>query len=159
MPRGTYQSAAWYKRSDRQLRASPLCLCCAAIGRTTPATVADHIVPITQGGSLLAGELQSCCRKCHDGVKRELERRFRLGQATVNDLRLNSAMAQQLRRQQRGEMRYGLDGHILGPSDPSNEVRTYSEDLPPEPVQWVLDDDRAEAAAPRFVQKALWRAN
>jgi hypothetical protein len=148
MPRRTHQSGAWYKRSDRQLARDPLCLCCFAVGRATPATVADHVIPVSNGGDLLRGELQSACRRCHDGIKRKLEQLYRQGKCTAADLRLDSAMARQLACRQRGVMRFGVDGHPLDPNDPSNAVRTYPIDLPPEPVQWVLDDDRAEAAAP-----------
>jgi hypothetical protein len=146
---GHYQTGLWYKRAARQKRLHPVCLGCAAIGRTTAAEIADHVIPIAQGGDLLRGELQSACRKCHDTVKRELERRFKLGQATVNDLRLDSAMAKQLARRQRGVMRYGIDGHILDPDDPSNEVRTYSEKVSPEPIEWVRIAGEDKPAAPQ----------
>jgi len=39
---------------------------CEAEGRTTPATVADHIVPINAGGSRFEAENgQGLCASCH----------------------------------------------------------------------------------------------
>jgi hypothetical protein len=149
MSRGGHQTGKWYKRAARHKRQNPMCLCCWSVGRAQAVEVADHIVPLALGGNLLNGELQSACRRCHDSVKRELERRFKLGQATVNDLRLDSAMAKQLARRQRGVMRYGIDGHILDPDDPSNEVRTYSEKVPPEPIEWVRIAGEDKPAAPQ----------
>jgi hypothetical protein len=149
MSRGKHQDGRWYARAARHKRQNPICLGCWAAFGAVPATVSDHVIPITaQGGSLLAGELQPACRCCHSTTKRELERRFKLGQATINDLRLDSEMAKQLARRQRGVLRYGLDGRILDPNDPSNEVRTYSEDMPSEPLEWVRIDGEDKPATP-----------
>jgi hypothetical protein len=148
MSRGKHQDGRWYARARRYKRRNPVCLCCSAIGVVRPAEITDHTIPVTaQDGSLLAGELQSCCRRCHDTVKRELERRFKLGQATASDLKLDSPMAQRLRRQQRGEMRYGVDGRPLDPDHPSNQERTYS-DVPSEALEWVRIDGKEEPATP-----------
>jgi hypothetical protein len=118
MSRGGHQCNAWYKRSDRQLRANPLCLCCSAVGIVRPAELSDHIVPVSNGGDLLRGGLQSACKSCHDGVKRKLEQLYRQGKCNVEDLRLDSKMAQQLRRQQRGMMRYEVTGKPLFEDEP-----------------------------------------
>jgi hypothetical protein len=121
-------------------------LCCWSIGRTRAAEVADHVIPVTsEGGSLLAGELQSCCRRCHDSVKRKLEQLYSQGKCRVEDLKLDSPLAKKLRRQQRGEMRYGVDGRILDPDDPSNQERTFS-DVPSEALEWVRIDGKEEPA-------------
>jgi hypothetical protein len=105
------------------------------------------VIPVTSAaGSLLKGELQSCCREHHDTTKRELERRFALGQCTAADLRLDSKLAIELARGR--ERRYGEDGRILEQTDPTNVERTYPTEAPPEPVQWAHSDDEAEAAAP-----------
>jgi 5-methylcytosine-specific restriction protein A len=131
MSRGGHQTQKWYRASARQKRKDPICLCCwAAFERVRPATVSDHVIPVTSAaGSLLKGELQSCCREHHDTTKRELERRFALGQCTAADLRLDSRLAIELARGR--ERRYGEDGRILDLSDPSNAVRAYPLDLPP----------------------------
>jgi hypothetical protein len=132
MSRGGHQDGRWYKRSDRQLRANPLCICCFAIGRTTAAELSDHVIPVTsEGGSLLAGELQSACKACHGGVKRELERRYRLGQCKAADLKLDSELAKQLAR--RRYRRIGLDGRPVDPLDEANVERTYSVDVNSKP--------------------------
>jgi hypothetical protein len=103
----THQSAYWKKRAALWLRLHSLCVGCKAIGRTIVATMCDHVVPISAGGSW-QGEVQSVCRECHDVVKRELERRFKAGKATADDLRLDSPMAQELARKL--YTRTGLDG-------------------------------------------------
>jgi hypothetical protein len=147
MSRGGHQDGRWYARAARHKRQNPICLgCWAAFRRAVPATVSDHVIPVTaQGGSLLAGELQPACRRCHSTTKRELERRFALGQCQPSDLRLDSEMAKQIARRQRGMMHYGLDGRPL--DDPLVEHGPLPA-LLPEPVQRVTSDDEAEAAAP-----------
>ena len=57
---------------------SPLCVACLAVGRVTPMTVDDHIVPIKWGGSIddLSNH-QSLCERCHN-VKRAHERQGRI---------------------------------------------------------------------------------
>jgi hypothetical protein len=142
MSRGGHQTGRWYKRSARHKRQNPTCLCCSAIRVTRPAEIADHVVPVTaQDGDLLKGEIQSCCRRCHDGVKRRLEQLYSQGKCTIADLRLDSDMAKRLRRQQRGTMRYGLDGRPLDDPDVGREP------LPPL-TEWVRIDGREEPATP-----------
>ena len=65
------------KRRALVLGAEPLCAACLSLGRVTPATVDDHIVPIKQGGSIddLSNH-QSLCEPCHN-VKRAHERQGR----------------------------------------------------------------------------------
>ena len=77
-PKGT--NMAWpttsrhkrgYGRQHVQLRAhllaiEPLCRMCKAKGRTTPATIADHIRPLAQGGAMHdLSNLQPVCADCH----------------------------------------------------------------------------------------------
>ena len=65
------------KRRALVLGAEPLCAACQSLGRVTPATVDDHIVPVKQGGSIddLSNH-QSLCETCHN-VKRAHERQGR----------------------------------------------------------------------------------
>lgn len=57
-----YTSKPWRSVRLLQLRTNPLCALCGQ-----PATIADHVVPIRQGGSRLNMEnLQSLCDLCHD---------------------------------------------------------------------------------------------
>lgn len=49
------------------LRRDPVCVTCEGMGRTVVATVADHIVPMSAGGSrLLMSNGQGLCKTCHD---------------------------------------------------------------------------------------------
>ena len=68
-----YNSTAWRNLSRLQLQREPLCAECLKTGRVQPAKIADHIVPIKDGGARLdpAG-LQSLCIACHN-------RKHRLG--------------------------------------------------------------------------------
>lgn len=62
-----YNNKAWRKMSLAQRTAYPLCAHCLSQGRTRAATVADHIVPINQGGGFMdASNLQSLCNNCHN---------------------------------------------------------------------------------------------
>jgi 5-methylcytosine-specific restriction protein A len=61
-----------YGREYRRLRvkllkAEPLCRPCGVKGRTTAATMTDHIVGLARGGAAHDLEnLQPICRACHD---------------------------------------------------------------------------------------------
>ena len=64
---GFYRSTAWRKLRAEQLRQQPLCECCLAHDRHTPARVVDHIRPVNHGGEPLDIEnLQSLCAACHN---------------------------------------------------------------------------------------------
>ena len=53
--------AKWRRLREQVLCAQPLCVVCGAV-----AVDVDHIVPIRQGGAVLAVDnLQPLCRKCH----------------------------------------------------------------------------------------------
>jgi 5-methylcytosine-specific restriction protein A len=49
----------------RRLQAEPLCRDCAAKGRIREATVPDHIVPLTHGGSDEDSNIRCLCADCH----------------------------------------------------------------------------------------------
>lgn len=62
-----YQSTAWRKLRKVKLEKDPLCEECLKKDIHTPAKVADHIVPINQGGAALnITNLQSLCDRCHN---------------------------------------------------------------------------------------------
>lgn len=65
----------WQRRRAQQLRDEPLCRMCAALGRTTAASVADHVIA-HRGDEVLfwSGALQSLCQRCHDSAKQQMER-------------------------------------------------------------------------------------
>lgn len=51
---------------QRRLRNEPLCRHCLAKGHITPATVPDHIVPLSKGGSDDEANIQCLCDPCHE---------------------------------------------------------------------------------------------
>jgi 5-methylcytosine-specific restriction enzyme A len=69
-----YASPRWRRLRRYQLQAHPLCKFCAERGLVEPATIVDHVEP--HHGDLnkfWLGKLQSLCKRCHDGAKREIE--------------------------------------------------------------------------------------
>lgn len=62
-----YLTPLWRRRRSAQLRASPLCERCIALGVTRAATVANHNP--RHGGDWQAfvnGPLESLCERCHN---------------------------------------------------------------------------------------------
>jgi len=56
----------WRWLRQHVLLREPLCRACAALGRVTPATEVDHIIPIRAGGARLdVSNLASICKSCH----------------------------------------------------------------------------------------------
>jgi 5-methylcytosine-specific restriction endonuclease McrA len=70
--RRLYDTVQWRKVAKRFLFAHPLCLFCNRMGRISPATVVDHIVPHKGDLALFWDEsnLQPLCKKCHDNTKK-----------------------------------------------------------------------------------------
>lgn len=93
-------TAAWDREAKAFKAAHPLCLGCAAVGRVSPATVVDHIVPHKGNERLFwdRANWQPCCGWHHDVVKKRLEERYLCGEASAADLRLDSRMAVELTR-------------------------------------------------------------
>ena len=48
-----------------------MCRICLANGRTTAATVPDHIVPLAKGGTDDDSNVRCLCALCHDAVTRQ----------------------------------------------------------------------------------------
>lgn len=65
----------WQKARERHLLDSPLCVYCARLGRTTAATVVDHVTPHRGDMKLFWDQTnwQSLCKTCHDTVKQAEE--------------------------------------------------------------------------------------
>lgn len=71
-----YGLQRWRRRSLAQLRAEPLCAMCLQAGRTTAASVADHVVPHRgDEEAFWNGKLQSLCDHCHSQTKQREEAR------------------------------------------------------------------------------------
>lgn len=47
------------------LREEPLCRICTAAGRVSATVIADHIVPLAEGGGTGRTNYQGLCRDCH----------------------------------------------------------------------------------------------
>lgn len=65
----------WRDARQAFLVGHPLCVFCHQLGRDTPASVVDHIVP-HRGDEKLFWDVtnwQALCKACHDGAKAELE--------------------------------------------------------------------------------------
>lgn len=94
--RKLYSTARWRRERLEHLSEHPLCAFCEAIGRTTEATVVDHI-QAHKGDLVLFYDRQnwqSLCAPCHDGAKAREE-------------------------SQGYSDRFGLDGYPLDPNHPT----------------------------------------
>jgi 5-methylcytosine-specific restriction protein A len=71
-----YGTARWKRIARQQMRREPLCRMCREEGRTTAATVADHIVPHRGDPfKFWSGKLQSLCYSHHNASKKRAEAR------------------------------------------------------------------------------------
>ena len=69
-----YSTARWARIRRHQLLEHPLCAYCAERGIVQPATICDHVEPHRGDiNKFWLGKLQSLCKTCHDGAKREIE--------------------------------------------------------------------------------------
>jgi 5-methylcytosine-specific restriction enzyme A len=69
-----YDTKRWQNLRAHQLQIEPLCRMCAAQGRTTPASVADHVERHGHDvNKFWLGKLQSLCRDCHNISKQFAE--------------------------------------------------------------------------------------
>ena len=66
----------WQKARVTFLRSNPLCVICNQGGKTTPATVVDHITPHKGDQDLFwdsQNNWQALCTNCHNSYKKRLE--------------------------------------------------------------------------------------
>jgi 5-methylcytosine-specific restriction protein A len=64
---GFYQSATWRAVRAAFLREHPACTRCAGRGRVVAAVVADHVVPLKDGGARFDwANLDGLCIACHN---------------------------------------------------------------------------------------------
>ena len=89
--RHLYSTKRWHRLRWHQLQAEPLCRYCAAMGRTTAATVVDHKRPHKGDESLFhdPANLQSLCKPCHDSAKQAEEKSGRVIGGDVNGVPLD----------------------------------------------------------------------
>lgn len=91
-----YNTAAWRRKREAQLRDEPLCRFCAAQDKVTAATIADHVEPHRgDEDAFWNNELQSLCHYHHNTAK---QRQEVWGYDSITD----------------------LDGYPLDPNHPSN---------------------------------------
>lgn len=64
-PTPRLRGRAAVEQRKRRLQAEPLCRDCQAEGRITPATVPDHIIPLTKGGADNDENVRCLCQPCH----------------------------------------------------------------------------------------------
>lgn len=71
-----YGNRRWRALREWFLRDHATCRLCEETGRTTLATVVDHIRPHKGDQTLFwdTANLQALCKPCHDGAKQQLER-------------------------------------------------------------------------------------
>lgn len=68
-----YKSKAWRDYRKFYLMNHPLCVMCEAKGLSVEATVVDHVIPITQGGSVWDCRNHQGLCKHHNAVKTALD--------------------------------------------------------------------------------------
>lgn len=75
-----YSTKRWRLRKAQQLARVPWCEPCKLLGRSRPATIPNHKIPHRGDPRLFwHGELESCCKPCHDAMIQAAEARgFRL---------------------------------------------------------------------------------
>jgi 5-methylcytosine-specific restriction protein A len=73
--RRLYFTPAWRQLRTAQLARCPFCAMCAAMGRRTPATIADHRKPHRGDAALFfdPSNLQSLCGPHHSSTKQRQE--------------------------------------------------------------------------------------
>lgn len=83
-----YDSTRWRKERKAYLADNPLCIMCDRQGRTTPATVVDHVVPHSGDEVLFwdRSNWQPLCVSCHSGIKRRQEHKGFSSAADVDGL-------------------------------------------------------------------------
>ena len=70
-----YSTQRWQRLRAAHLSTEPCCRYCDRLGRVTPATVVDHIVPVRKARDRAFDQtnLQSLCAPCHSGAKQREE--------------------------------------------------------------------------------------
>ena len=70
-----YKSALWERAKRMKLDRDPLCETCRQAGRTVPADVVHHLIPLKKGTrNLDLNFLVSLCHACHNQIESEIEK-------------------------------------------------------------------------------------
>ena len=93
--RGTSASrgydSRWRRARERHFAAYPLCVCCEAQGRVSPARILDHVIP-HKGDSRLFWDphnWQGLCDWCDRHIKTVIETMFEREEIEADELRLD----------------------------------------------------------------------
>jgi hypothetical protein len=106
-----YDTPKWRNMIKAFIVQHPWCIGCAAIGKQTPATIMDHVVPHKGDRSkFFAGPFQPLCSWCHGSTKRTLERMLEVEECKPEDLHMSSEMAMALSRRRPHPNTIGADG-------------------------------------------------
>jgi 5-methylcytosine-specific restriction endonuclease McrA len=108
-----YDTRGWKARRSA-LKYDAACVLCARFRLHEPATIADHVIPTTNGG--FEGPLQPLCEDCHR-IKRRIEGRWRRGELKVAELYL--ATGREALRLRAAAFGVGADGFQLVRVEPS----------------------------------------
>jgi 5-methylcytosine-specific restriction endonuclease McrA len=85
-------SAAYQRLRLGMLDTEPLCRYCRAQGRITAASIVDHIVALSLGGSNDPANLAPACKSCND-AKAQDERRYLARGYDLASVRFDPALA------------------------------------------------------------------
>ena len=86
-----YDLQRWKRRRAAFLRTNPLCCMCQEVGKTTLATLVDHIKP-HRGDPVLFWDQtnwQGLCATCHSGAKASFERTGKMRGCDVDGVPLD----------------------------------------------------------------------
>jgi hypothetical protein len=106
-----YDTTEWRRMIKEFIAQHPRCIGCAAIGKQTPATIMDHVIPHKGDRSkFFRGPFQPLCSWCHGSTKRTLERMLEVEECKPEDLHMTSKTAMALSRRRPRPDTIGADG-------------------------------------------------
>ncbi|WP_405053174.1 HNH endonuclease [Sphingomonas sp. SORGH_AS_0870] len=91
------RSATYRRQRLAILSNEPLCRYCRALGHVTPATIIDHVVALSLGGSNGIANLAPACRACND-AKAIIEMRYAKRGHDITSISLDPELGEWLRR-------------------------------------------------------------
>jgi len=91
------RSAAYQRQRERILTTEPLCRYCRIDGLITPATILDHVLALSLGGTNDLSNLCPACKRCNDAKALDERRCVRNGYGE-REVRMDPAMREWLRK-------------------------------------------------------------